>query len=453
MKATLELRGHAETYAPELISRIVESIDEKIKTHMEKLKLSEQSNVLDVISFARDVSHYDDEQGSMSRLGKSSRHSLLGTTYDGEKCVLKRFDFGEARGFEGFLREVELHVRLRGPLVAPLRCAFWDARSGHGFLHFDRYECDLDEWSRKTAPRFPHRLGEPAAASEPNDVAEVRDVVHAMVQSVSQLHSRGFVHGDLKPSNWLWDNEDKIPLLCDFETAINCGFDGQSTTRCSTARRELGTMDFIAPELREDLTRQKTFQSDMYALGKSIKAVLDHRGWTNSSVMEPLRSLASRMLVADPAERVPAPEAERECLRLRGASREAIRIVGCMDVKFTQESCGAQFQNGASLQDLIEAILRDPDYPLSAPQLTIDVVRKGRALLSVDNRRLHCFQEAEKLLGRKILIKIREYTWEPIWDRYFNNLDPNSTNTGIRVRSRRTWTSAPHRENRRRNGN
>jgi serine/threonine protein kinase len=34
---------------------------------------------------------------------------------------------------------------------------------------------------------------------------------------VSKVHSHRVVHGDLKPSNWLWDAQREVPILCDFD--------------------------------------------------------------------------------------------------------------------------------------------------------------------------------------------------------------------------------------------
>merc|ERR1712185_79129 len=99
-------------------------------------------------------------------------------------------------------------------------------------------------------------------------------------------------------------------------------------------------------------------------------------------------------------------------------------------------ACGGQFSDGKPLQALIDALVEDPTYALNDDRLIVDVVKKGRALMCVDNRRLHCFHEADKLIApvKKVLIRIRQHTWRPIWDRFSKNLDPENHGKHIRVR-------------------
>ena len=54
------------------------------------------------------------------------------------------------------------------------------------------------------------RLQKPRRKKNKMPLAMVEDgtfwrIVQAMTQSVAHLHLHGIVHGDLKPSSWLWD--------------------------------------------------------------------------------------------------------------------------------------------------------------------------------------------------------------------------------------------------------
>ncbi|CAE8722027.1 unnamed protein product, partial [Polarella glacialis] len=161
-------------------------------------------------------------------------------------------------------------VKLQHAHIVPLECAFYDLQQNRGFLHFKRYEGDLAVWIegvKGSSFRQPHRLGEPSEASVVDRLPMVLRIVHAMVQSVSHMHSygpSGVVHGDLKPSNWLWDADSSSPLLCDFETAKDRGGEiGESTQHaCTTTAPHLHTPKYTAPELEEDPRHPKTRQSD-----------------------------------------------------------------------------------------------------------------------------------------------------------------------------------------------
>ena len=64
-------------------------------------------------------------------------------------------------------------------------------------------------------------------------------------RSTIHLHGNNVIHGDLKPSNWLWGG--RVLLICDFATARNDSFDyGWTSTRAST-RAMLHSEGYTAP--------------------------------------------------------------------------------------------------------------------------------------------------------------------------------------------------------------
>ncbi|KIO31707.1 hypothetical protein M407DRAFT_67596, partial [Tulasnella calospora MUT 4182] len=83
--------------------------------------------------------------------------------------------------------------------------------------------------------------------------------------AISYLHQNNVVHGDIKGSNILIDDNGHS-LLCDF------GLTKMTHSRTSTAMRGAGTVRWQSPELWED--EPKSFSSDAYAFSMTIVEVL-----------------------------------------------------------------------------------------------------------------------------------------------------------------------------------
>ncbi|KXN89023.1 hypothetical protein AN958_06374 [Leucoagaricus sp. SymC.cos] len=89
-------------------------------------------------------------------------------------------------------------------------------------------------------------------------------LIAEIAQGLQYLHQRNIIHGDLKPSNILI-NDDGRPLLADFGCSLIVGCQGTTT-------RRHGTVRYQAPELfEEDIKFTKA--SDVYAYGVTCSAV------------------------------------------------------------------------------------------------------------------------------------------------------------------------------------
>ncbi|USX53171.1 serine/threonine-protein kinase [Lentzea sp. HUAS12] len=96
-------------------------------------------------------------------------------------------------------------------------------------------------------------------AKGPMSVEEVRRVGAALADALAHVHSRGFIHRDVKPSNILFD-DDGLPRLADFGLVRSADEAGLTRTG-----QVVGTAAYLAPEQvrGEDLTSAV----DVYALG------------------------------------------------------------------------------------------------------------------------------------------------------------------------------------------
>jgi len=445
-RAMSKLCKHAIQHAPEMLPEIRKTTQDTFRAELKKLRPSEQCEVLQVFATEWSLSQYDKDMCDGNRLsGKDARHGVYLMAYEGKECVLKAFDLRTHRGLPGFLQEVVLHVRLRHPLVVPLRYAFLDWGEHRGFLHFDKYASDLAAHiAHLRVGKTPHRLGEPVEAGAIDRMKAVKRIVHAMIQSVAHIHAHGVVHGDLKPSNWLWNAQSNLPCLCDFETAKDRGIAGASTPRGrSTTGPNLFTHDYAAPELLENLTSPRAKESDVFALGRSIQQVMRCVEQSRSPEKQKLEELVSDMTLNDPGQRITAAKAaEAWWDSSLSISDGETKLVRCDEIRFTQAACSSTFTDGRPLEELVHELLRDPEFALRDERLILDVVKKGHALMSLDNRRLWCFHEAQRKYPQQplwIRIKLHEYTH--VWERFKSNL--STRNGGVSIHVRRGGRTGP----------
>ncbi|MFD4643502.1 serine/threonine-protein kinase [Lentzea sp. NPDC058436] len=106
-------------------------------------------------------------------------------------------------------------------------------------------------------------------AKGPMSVEEVRRVGSALADALAHVHSRGFIHRDVKPSNILFD-DDGLPRLADF--GLVRSLDDAGVTRTGQV---VGTAAYLAPEQvrGEELTEAV----DVYALGLVLLECLTGR--------------------------------------------------------------------------------------------------------------------------------------------------------------------------------
>ncbi|QRV98024.1 Ephrin type-A receptor 4 [Ceratobasidium sp. AG-Ba] len=90
-----------------------------------------------------------------------------------------------------------------------------------------------------------------------------------LASALEYVHSRGVVHGDIKPDN-IVVSDDNIPLLADFG---NAAFIYDSTLRFTTTSSSPFTLRYTAPEILKDESMH-TQEADIYAYGMTAFEIL-----------------------------------------------------------------------------------------------------------------------------------------------------------------------------------
>lgn len=96
-------------------------------------------------------------------------------------------------------------------------------------------------------------------AADEVSINECKRIIRSILNALNELHSRGLIHGDVKPENIMFSDSERQTLkLIDFDTCQKWNPDQP------TAERFCGTPGFIAPET---LRGNACPQSDLWSVG------------------------------------------------------------------------------------------------------------------------------------------------------------------------------------------
>ncbi len=107
-----------------------------------------------------------------------------------------------------------------------------------------------------------HCRGQSCQTHPPSEIVKIVRTFHAVADALAYMHSKGFVHADIKPNNIIIAEDGTVKII-DF---------GQSCPIGTVKQRIQGTPDFIAPEQvkREPLDAR----TDVFNFGAALYWVL-----------------------------------------------------------------------------------------------------------------------------------------------------------------------------------
>jgi serine/threonine protein kinase len=114
-------------------------------------------------------------------------------------------------------------------------------------------------------------------------------------QALSFVHSKGFLHRDISPSNLLFSIEHDLTTLIDLGLAISTG---QVEQLCNSPNQHF-TVDYVAPEIFMEGPQGYSIQSDIYSLAKTLLTLKIQLPPAQNQLIETLEKCTSR----NPTER------------------------------------------------------------------------------------------------------------------------------------------------------
>lgn len=220
---------------------------------------------------------------------------------------------------ERYWRESQLLASLQHPHIITI----YDVVRSRGWLVLELMRGNLQQ----------------SAETGPIDVDFLREILIGSLQALDFLHGNGIIHGDIKPSNLLLDNQGRVKLG-DFGLARRATDEGGSLLK--------GTTKYMAPELISAQFGQVGPAGDLYSLGFTAYELLCGPDFSllfpGLSAFGRDRQIAWMMWHSSPDQRLPpirrvlegVPEdlAEtvdrlviKEQARRLGSAREALRML------------------------------------------------------------------------------------------------------------------------------
>lgn len=184
-----------------------------------------------------------------SRIGKGGAGEVweADDARDGRVVAVKLLP-GDAGGVAAAEREAEVAVRLQHPNVVRVLLTFED--EGLAAIVMERCAESAADRVAREGPMTPAQAG---------------IVMSSVLEALAAAHASGVVHRDVKPANVLLRHDGSVALA---DWGIARALLGSGATH-TTSVALLGTLPYLAPELRQD-PRAARPASDLYAAGATL---------------------------------------------------------------------------------------------------------------------------------------------------------------------------------------
>jgi hypothetical protein len=224
--------------------------------------------------------------------------------YPGQWALKRLRNVDDPKAKERFGQEVKAVQSINHPNI--LRIIHSDLASGRPY--FVAEYCEGGSLQKNGASRYR------------GDIAATTQVLLPILDALVAAHKAGVFHRDVKPANILIRG-DGTPVIGDFGICFMEG--GQHVT---LSNEGVGSRNFIAPEMESGQRHlgDPSDRTDVYSLGKVIYWMLsggkefareDYPSLAdllNDQRFEHVHRLLSRMVVREPAKRVPGHELKKE---------------------------------------------------------------------------------------------------------------------------------------------
>jgi len=139
-------------------------------------------------------------------------------------------------GMRRRLARISSYIHIEARILARLTKHVRESSAAKHLQQFRAY------WSSKHCYAIVSTYHEECSFSEAlhNNLDKQRRMLHDLLIAVSHVHAAGLIHRDIKPSNILYNDEEEVAVLCDYDLATFDRVEGHKSV--------LGTDGFIAPE-------------------------------------------------------------------------------------------------------------------------------------------------------------------------------------------------------------
>lgn len=130
------------------------------------------------------------------------------------------------------------------------------------------------------------------ALTERLSITETLRIGISLAKTLGRLHGRGFIHGDLNPSNLLYNPKTGQTRIIDFSLAGSMSRGGLSTLSPRPSHKSLV---YMSPEMTGRTGRKVDYRTDYYSLGASLYLLLCNRQpYEAADTMELVHAVVAR---------------------------------------------------------------------------------------------------------------------------------------------------------------